>query len=161
MQRELRGSDIASAPAPPLSGQPAGNFVLHPLPFRSFRLVARVVNIADLQSEPTTPSWSNVGAGALDSRSIDAWASASGNDVESSVPAGRNFPTVIAVCHSRSQGVEFVLEGLDRLGLCEGQSAWGPTGYEEWRGSGLSEKGRAVLDLLWAGCTGVMGLSSV
>lgn len=74
---------------------------------------------------------------------------------------GRNFPTVIAVCHSRSQGVEFVLEGLDRLGLCKGESAWGPTGYEEWRGTGLSEHGRKMLDLLWAGCTGVMGLIGV
>jgi hypothetical protein len=63
------------------------------------------------------------------------------------------------VCHSRSQGVEFVLEGLDRLGFCQGASAWGPTGYEEWRGSGLSEDGRELLDVLWAGCTAVLGVS--
>jgi hypothetical protein len=73
--------------------------------------------------------------------------------------AGRTISTVIAVCHSRSQGVEFVLEGLDRLGYCVGESAWGPTGYEEWRGTGLSESGRELLDLLWAGCTAVMGLA--
>jgi hypothetical protein len=65
------------------------------------------------------------------------------------------------VCHSRTQGVEFVLEGLDRLGFCKGESAWGPTGYEEWRGSGLSENGKELLDCLWAGCTGVMGLHGV
>lgn len=74
---------------------------------------------------------------------------------------GRSFPTVIGVCHSRTQGVEFVLEGLDRLGFCKGESAWGPTGYEEWRGSGLSENGKELLDCLWAGCTGVMGLHGV
>ena len=80
---------------------------------------------------------------------------------ESTILPGRTFPTVIAVCHSRSQGVEFVLEGLDRLGFCKGDSAWGPTGYEEWRGSGLSDKGRALVDMVWAGCTGVMGLSGM
>jgi hypothetical protein len=71
--------------------------------------------------------------------------------------SGRAFPTVIAVCHARSQGVEFVLEGLDRLGLCAGDSAWGPTGYEEWRGTGLSKNGRDLLDALWAGCIAVLG----
>ena len=72
--------------------------------------------------------------------------------------SGRAFPTVIAVCHARDQGVEFVLEGLDRLGLCAGDSAWGPTGYEEWRGTGLSKNGRELLDALWAGCIAVLGI---
>jgi hypothetical protein len=72
--------------------------------------------------------------------------------------AGSEFPIIVAVCHSRSQGVEFVLEGLDRLGLCSGQSAWGPTGYEEWRGSGLSDDGWEILDALWAASVGIMGL---
>lgn len=153
-QRELKGSDSTSSASTPLQGQPAGNFILHPLPFRSFRLVARVVDMLDLQSEPTLPDWVGLNGNSKEKPT-------NALNGESSVPSGRNFPTVIAVCHSRSQGVEFVLEGLDRLGLCQGQSAWGPTGYEEWRGSGLSEEGREVLDLLWAGCTGVMGLSSV
>ena len=65
---------------------------------------------------------------------------------------------MIAVCHARDQGVEFVLEGLDRLGLCAGDSAWGPTGYEEWRGTGLSKNGRELLDALWAGCIAVLGI---
>ncbi|WVQ71844.1 hypothetical protein IAR50_001386 [Cryptococcus sp. DSM 104548] len=164
-----------------------------PLPFRSFRVVARVVNCKDMKSgiegqegstsfEPV--EWS--GNGASSSRpstdalqfapnegptdptiapflSLDPPSSypspSDGPTVESpALPSGRSFPTVIAVCHSRSQGVEFVLEGLDRLGLCKGESAWGPTGYEEWRGTGLSEHGREMVDLLWAGCTGVMGL---
>ncbi|WWD16027.1 hypothetical protein CI109_100452 [Kwoniella shandongensis] len=155
---------------------------LQPLPFRSFRVVARVVDAKELRSNidcvhSATASLSTAGP-------FEKWAndqsvfasrppssstqseSAQLSPVDESEPkqpdmSGRNFPTVIAVCHSRSQGVEFVLEGLDRLGLCKGESAWGPTGYEEWRGTGLSERGRELLDLLWAGCTGVMGLSAL
>lgn len=161
---------------------------LHPLPFRSFRVVARVVDVDDLRSEPYGPATSFEQWREQQHRLIPqefartASASSSNpspNRPHSSLPlfddadtasgstaptstimAGRTFPTVIAVCHSRNQGVEFVLEGLDRLGFCKGESAWGPTGYEEWRGSGLSDKGRDLLDLLWAGCTGVMGLSA-
>ncbi|KAK4683995.1 hypothetical protein P7C73_g6214, partial [Tremellales sp. Uapishka_1] len=155
---------------------------LQPLPFRSFRVVARVVEVEDLRSEPEVPvlafdQWQKqnaTGRAASASSSnpspvkrqlslpgseeVDG--SSNSTAPTSSIMAGRTFPTVIAVCHSRSQGVEFVAEGLDRLGLCEGESAWGPTGYEEWRGSGLSGKGRELLDLIWAGCTGVMGLCS-
>ncbi|ODN83314.1 hypothetical protein L202_01481 [Cryptococcus amylolentus CBS 6039] len=163
-----------------------------PLPFRSFRVVARVVNCKEMRSDvegqegPTSfepVEWS--GNGGSSSRpstdalqfapnetppdaaiapflSLDSPPSEDGVVVESpALPSGRSFPTVIAVCHSRSQGVEFVLEGLDRLGLCKGESAWGPTGYEEWRGTGLSEHGRELVDLLWAGCTAVMGLMGV
>ena len=158
----------------------------HPLPFRSFRVVARVVDVDDLRSEPDFPAtsfeqWqekhrsnshdfvraaSSSSSNPSPSRpqpslpSTDEMDTASSSTAPTStIIAGRTFPTVIAVCHSRSQGVEFILEGLDRLGFCKGESAWGPTGYEEWRGSGLSDKGRELLDLLWAGCTGVMGLS--
>ena len=157
---------------------------LHPLPFRSFRVVARVVDVDDLVSEPDVPATSfeqwqeqqhrpTKGAALASSFSKspkrpepsilpsfgDADIASGSTAPTSTIMAGRTFPTVIAVCHSRSQGVEFVLEGLDRLGFCKGESAWGPTGYEEWRGSGLSDKGRELLDLLWAGCTGVMGLT--
>ena len=179
----------------------------HPLPFRSFRVVARVVDVDDLKSEqesgmtntntqpgPSLSSWraslpavpfhhSNLGStGATGTTLSPESSNPSSLRPQTSLPtstdehdgtsslstaptstilAGRSFPTVIAVCHSRSQGVEFVLEGLDRLGFCQGQSAWGPTGYEEWRGGGLSGKGRELLDLLWAGCTGVMGLTGM
>ena len=156
---------------------------LHPLPFRSFRVVARVVDIDDLKSESgsMTASIANsrsssnyLGApsslGSIPSPSLHTGSLPSTDENEASsvstaptstVSTGRTFPTVIAVCHSRSQGVEFVLEGLDRLGFCQGDSAWGPTGYEEWRGTGLSGKGREFLDLLWAGCVGVMGLTGM
>jgi hypothetical protein len=155
---------------------------LDPLPFRSFRVVARVVDMEDLRNEATpsltssssittsrTPSShrapSSFGSSQSPWQPSGSLPSTDENEVSSlstaptsTILAGRTFPTVLAVCHSHSQGVEFVLEGLDRLGFCQGESAWGPTGYEEWRGSGLSEKGRDLLDLLWAGCVGVMGL---
>lgn len=157
------------------------------LPFRSFRVVARVVDCKELKSKLEGREddeqrvngggieWSKGGNVFAESSAVDHPSTTSATDPaippflresfstdNSSRPlTGRNFPTVIAVCHSRSQGVEFVLEGLDRLGLCKGESAWGPTGYEEWRGTGLSEHGRKMLDLLWAGCTGVMGLIGV
>ncbi|WVQ78408.1 hypothetical protein IAT38_000494 [Cryptococcus sp. DSM 104549] len=168
---------------------------VQPLPFRSFRVVARVVDSRDLRSrvagageagsegkeeafdwpkdtnvfvQPPTPVDSPDNAASAVGEESGEPAIPEGFNgpspdllTQPPVPTGRNFPTVIAVCHSRSQGVEFVLEGLDRLGLCKGESAWGPTGYEEWRGTGLSDYGRSLVDLLWAGCTGVMGLTGV
>lgn len=126
---------------------------LVPLPFRSFRIVARVVEPEDLRSEPMLAPWPTTQDGQQnDSDSVEESPAADSS--------GTRFPTVIAVCHSRGQGVEFVLEGLDRLGLCEGQSAWGPTGYEEWRGSGLSRTGREILDVLWTACVAILGLTS-
>ena len=127
---------------------------LVPLPFRSFRIVARVVEADDVRSEPLLAPWPEE-TGQTEKTSGPEALSESPTDV-----TGTRFPTVIAVCHSRAQGVEFVLEGLDRLGLCEGNSAWGPTGYEEWRGSGLSLDGRRILDALWTACAAIMGLTS-
>ena len=173
----------------------------HPLPFRSFRVVARIVDIDDLKSEvdfnhsqqtqsqshsisdrnkspspspspqPTSIPGPRPAAVSIDSaipkprlvttqtNTTTSSSLSASTAPTSTILAGRTISTVIAVCHSRSQGVEFVLEGLDRLGYCVGESAWGPTGYEEWRGTGLSERGRELLDLLWAGCTAVMGLT--
>ncbi|WWC89947.1 uncharacterized protein L201_004876 [Kwoniella dendrophila CBS 6074] len=196
---------IGSSPVIHKSGSGVGlpsrhnsELALPPLPFRSFRMVAKVINIQELKSEPE--SLDNQGSTSGSTSPFDQWSkdkdqnvfkspdnttSLSGTNQITTSPSntmneispfsddaqmiktdqvsktGKSMPTVIAVCHSRSQGVEFVLEGLDRLGLCKGESAWGPTGYEEWRGTGLSEKGREILDLLWAGCTGVMGLSAL
>jgi hypothetical protein len=166
---------------PKAESEPKVSCAIHPLPFRSFRVVACVVDVEDLRSEtdvlamsPSFDNWpesiprsGNVSANVSPYRSQPSLPSTDEGDGSTStgaatrVLAGRAFPTVIAVCHSRAQGVEFVLEGLDRLGFCQGKSAWGPTGYEEWRGSGLSEKGRELLDLLWAGCVCVMGLVTV
>lgn len=149
---------------------------LQPLPFKAFRIVAKVVDTEDLRSEPEVPvigfeQWTEqlrTGKPASPhTPPLEPYAHVPATVPEerplaemnvNSVMSGRAFPTVIAVCHSHNTGVEFVLEGLDRLGLCKGESAWGPTGYEEWRGTGLSENGRQTLDLLWAACSAVMGL---
>ncbi|ORX39999.1 hypothetical protein BD324DRAFT_249275 [Kockovaella imperatae] len=191
---------------------------LHPLPFKSYRVVARVIDLDELRSRsdvlsstdhssfstrsthsslpsplestdhspfPTTPFSKASLVLHVDPATLSPGSTAPSGFFGITAPPpsvmppkstassgivsdplggalsmleGRNFPTVLAVCHSRSSGVEFVLEGLDRLGLCHGPSAWGPTGYEEWRGVGLSESGREMLDLLWAGCVCVMGL---
>ncbi|GMK58867.1 hypothetical protein CspeluHIS016_0603090 [Cutaneotrichosporon spelunceum] len=148
---------------------------LQPLPFRGFRVVAMMVNTEDLRAASEIPvippeAWNEqmrTGKPApgfhtppLDGR-MDEMPSRSPSLAENPPPLvdrNRAFPTVIGVCHSHATGVEFVLEGLDRLGLCKGESAWGPTGYEEWRGTGLSDSGRQMLDLIWAGCTAVMGV---
>lgn len=198
--REKEG--LRPGPAPTTAPSPHVSFTSdiscrhHPLPFRSFRIVARVVDWDDLRLDlATTPNVSNSfafdqwaeknrtaavapstggrttsteeGSGSSHASPLRAQdtlpgtsdAASTSTAPTSTIMAGRTFPTVIAVCHSRSQGVEFVLEGLDRLGFCQGESAWGPTGYEEWRGSGLSEKGRELLDLLWAGCVAVLGIA--
>ncbi|KAJ9091000.1 hypothetical protein QFC19_009296 [Naganishia cerealis] len=154
----------------------------HPLPFRAFRIVAKVVRPRDLKSEtvlaqsperedlPTENSGGTVKLGEIVAKDelaeISPFAESGPSRVRGSDAtiiankqrSGTEFPIIVAVCHSRAQGVEFVLEGLDRLGLCQGQSAWGPTGYEEWRGSGLSADGWEVLETLWAACVGIMGL---
>lgn len=163
-------------PSPFASGSALGkeSHNLQPLPFKGFRVVAKVVDAEDLRSEPEVPvialeQWTEqlrtgkpVGGQTppLESvgRASDMEGSRSPSLAEGGIKHGREFPTIIAFCHSQSHGVEFVLEGLDRLGLCKGQSAWGPTGYEEWRGTGLSENGRNLLDLVWAGCSAVMGI---
>lgn len=137
--------------------------VLHPMPFKSFRIVGSVVPAADLRSEAELPSWPEWEIPDGDNVSPDmSPAPSERHETKSSGSPNPSVsgpsPTVIAVCHSPDQGVEFVLEGLDRLGLCEGKSAWGPAGYEEWRGSGLSVEGRQVLDLIWTGSVGVLGL---
>lgn len=180
------GSTNSSVPLPSAGIDAQISCASHPLPFRSFRVVARVVDTEDLRPENETSSSSSfspfppsrstsgarapssLGSGQSPTQLNPSLPSTDENDMSSlstaptsTILAGRTFPTVIAVCHSRSQGVEFVLEGLDRLGFCYGESAWGPTGYEEWRGSGLSENGRYLLDLLWAGCAGIMGLAAI
>ncbi|KAL7424113.1 hypothetical protein Q5752_001698 [Cryptotrichosporon argae] len=144
--------EFCAAPSPPTT-----------LPFRAFRIVAKIVDTDELRSKPSVRVLSPA-QWAEQARSGKALPPSPESPLVDGVPntgdvmAGRAFPTVLGVCHSKAQGVEFVLEGLDRLGLCVGDSAWGPTGYEEWRGTGLSEQGRELLDLLWAGCSVVLGL---
>lgn len=165
---------VDSSSSPYASGGGKESHNLQPLPFRGFRVVAKVVDAEDLRSEPEVPvialeQWNEqmrtgkpIGGqtppleGAPRVSNVESCRSPS--ITEGGIKQGREFPTIIAFCHNQNNGVEFVLEGLDRLGLCKGESAWGPTGYEEWRGTGLSENGRRLLDLVWAGCSAVMGL---
>lgn len=187
MKRELAQGSNSARPTDEVKPLKRHVSSAQTLPFRSFRVVARVVDCKELKSklDGREDDEQGVSGGGIEwSRGGNIFAEPSAANYPSTtsltdpaIPSflresfspdndshpltGRNFPTVIAVCHSRSQGVEFVLEGLDRLGLCKGESAWGPTGYEEWRGTGLSEYGRKMLDLLWAGCTAVMGLIGV
>jgi hypothetical protein len=193
VMRKEKESDPSRPSTQILRSDAEATYRKYPLPCRSFRVVARVVDVDDLRSEPegntagfydqwteqqrkpftsanqdvaraasATASSSNPSPihpqASLPSSSDDADAMSASTAPTSAILAGRTSPTVIAVCHSRSQGVEFVLEGLDRLGFCQGLSAWGPTGYEEFRAQGLSAKGRELIDLVWAGSTVVMGI---
>ncbi len=128
------------------------NLTARTLPFRSCRIVACVVRPEELRSEPQLPAWPSD-----DPESPTATRDGALGDVQDS-----SFPTVIGVCHSRNQGIEFVMEGLDRLGLCKQtkESPWGPSGYEEWRGGGLTDEARLLMDVLWAGCAAVLGLGT-
>lgn len=68
---------------------------------------------------------------------------------------------VIAVCQSPESAIEFVPEGLDKLGLCYRpgslpiSSMAGPAETER-----LSPVGRAIVEMAWVGCLSVMGLAS-
>jgi hypothetical protein len=71
------------------------------------------------------------------------------------------FSAVIAVCHdSRAGNVEYIPEGLDRLGLCGNVSRAvpGPTTpfTFERDPTQLSHIGREVIETTWAGCLALM-----
>jgi len=68
---------------------------------------------------------------------------------------------VIAICPSPESTIEFVPEGLDKLGLCYRpgdlpiSSIAEPTESER-----LSPVGKAIVEMAWVGCLSVMGLAS-
>jgi hypothetical protein len=78
-------------------------------------------------------------------------------------PTPSNFgdTMVIAICPSPESTIEFVPEGLDKLGLCYRpgdlpiSSIAEPTESER-----LSPVGRAIVEMAWVGCLSVMGLAS-
>lgn len=133
--------------------------LMQPLPFRSFRIVARVVNPEDLRSgQSSKMSWNQ---DQEDDQPNQAEQGDAEEDESPSSPVERSV--VVAVCHSRRQGVEFVLEGWDRLGFCDGCH---PTNedernYAEWHGDGLSDQGRFIMDVVWAACVAIMGLQGL
>ncbi|KAG8710009.1 hypothetical protein FRC08_017762 [Ceratobasidium sp. 394] len=67
----------------------------------------------------------------------------------------RAFPSVIAMCNGTGTGVEFVPEGLDRLGLCLPSYEWQS---EAERFPGLTPVGVEVVEMVWAGCVAVLGI---
>ncbi|KAG8725780.1 hypothetical protein FRC12_024039 [Ceratobasidium sp. 428] len=67
----------------------------------------------------------------------------------------RAFPSVIAMCNGTGTGVEFVPEGLDRLGLCLPSYEWQS---EAERFPGLTSVGVEVVEMVWAGCVAVLGI---
>jgi len=68
---------------------------------------------------------------------------------------------VIAICPSPESTIEFVPEGLDKLGLCYRpgdlpiSNIADPTESER-----LSPVGRAIVEMAWVGCLSVMGLAT-
>ncbi|KAG8746357.1 hypothetical protein FRC10_005346 [Ceratobasidium sp. 414] len=69
--------------------------------------------------------------------------------------AARAFPSVIAMCNGTGTGVEFVPEGLDRLGLCLPSFEWQS---EAERFPGLTPVGVEIVEMVWAGCVAVLGI---
>ncbi|KEP54551.1 hypothetical protein V565_015630 [Rhizoctonia solani 123E] len=69
----------------------------------------------------------------------------------------RAFPSVIAMCNGTGTSVEFVPEGLDRLGLCTPSYEWQS---ESERFPGLTPVGVEVVEMVWAGCIAVLGIGA-
>lgn len=60
---------------------------------------------------------------------------------------------VIAYCHSRESGIEFLPEGLTKLGLCMPSTPASPAlTDEDEREVFLTPIGRAVVEMAWLGC---------
>lgn len=69
----------------------------------------------------------------------------------------RAFPSVIAMCNGTGTSVEFVPEGLDRLGLCTPSFEWQS---ESERFPGLTPVGVEIVEMVWAASVAVLGISA-
>ncbi|KDQ21577.1 hypothetical protein BOTBODRAFT_207505 [Botryobasidium botryosum FD-172 SS1] len=131
LEESTSASKGAARPTSPGSVTP---FHLAPKPLKCFRAVARVLSDAELRGSglrypATGPS------------------SASSQPFTFSIPEPASFTPpshVIAVCHDPRLGIEFIPEGLDRLGLYDGAT------------EGLTDVGREVAEITWAGCLALM-----
>ena len=72
-----------------------------------------------------------------------------------SMAGSQSFPTVIAMYNGAGTSVEFVPEGLDRLGLCQPSYEWQS---ESERFPGLTPVGVDIVEMVWAGCVAVLGI---
>jgi len=147
------------------------------LPVRSFRVVSRILTPAELRDSGLTPPRNIVDPKRMQQQSTSYYHSSlnyqrmdrrlsSSSILGETVPSA--FSAVIAVCHDRRRGVEFIPEGLDSLGLCGGETVVGPNGaveklpplfppahmvpVSERRTPPLNAVGRQIVEMIWGGC---------
>ncbi|KAG8943483.1 hypothetical protein FRC03_002465 [Tulasnella sp. 419] len=157
----------------------SSNSAANHLPVRSFRVVARILTPAELRDSGLSPPTNIVDPKRLQQQSASYYSSSlnyqrmdrrlSSSSIlgESSVPSA--FSAVIAVCHDRKRGVEFVPEGLDSLGLCGGETVMNANGtaveklpplfppahmvpVSERRTPPLNAVGKQIVEFVWSGC---------
>ena len=152
-------------------------------PVRSFRVVSRILTPAELRDSGLNPPRNIVDPKRMQQQSMSASSSSSyyhsslnyqrmDRRLSSASILGDNVPSsfsaVIAVCHDRRKGVEFIPEGLDSLGLCGGETVVGPNGtiekmpplfppahmvpVSERRTPPLNAVGRQIVEMIWSGC---------
>ncbi|KAI0058701.1 hypothetical protein BV25DRAFT_1890732 [Artomyces pyxidatus] len=137
------------------SGAPQRSVVL-----KAFRVIARLVAHADFSgSGVRLPSRGLSVTGPME-EAMRGIPSAALRDVHQD-------DYVIGVCLNRDAGVEFVPEGLDKLGLCEPRMevAGGPLSHPAMQTREISEEevepqpltaiGRAAVEMAWLGCMAV------
>ncbi|KAG9031940.1 hypothetical protein FRB95_002076 [Tulasnella sp. JGI-2019a] len=153
----------------PTTSKPSG--------IRSFRVVARILTAAELRDSGLSPPRNIVDPKRMQQQStayyhsslnyqrMDRRLSTSSILGDPTPPA---FSAVIAVCHDRRKGVEFVPEGLDSLGLCGDGTVMGSNGNVEKLPPlfppahmvpvlerltpPLNAVGKQVVEMIWSGC---------
>lgn len=156
------------------SGPPAAE----KLTVRSFRVVARILTPSELRDSGLSPPSNIADPKRMQQQSTTYYSSAlnyhrmdrrlsSASILGDVVPSA--FSAVIAVCHDRRKGVEFVPEGLDSLGLCGGETMMSASGasveklpplfppahlvpVEERRTPPLNVVGKQIVEMIWSGC---------
>ncbi|CAE6429334.1 unnamed protein product [Rhizoctonia solani] len=112
----------------------------------AFHVVARVLTASEL-----------CGTGLRHPGTVPATLSSSRSISTDRDRKRRAFPSVIAMCNGTGTSVEFVPEGLDRLGLCTPSYEWQS---EAERFPGLTPIGVEVVEMVWAGCIAVLGIGA-
>ncbi|KAF8608990.1 hypothetical protein BDV93DRAFT_214616 [Ceratobasidium sp. AG-I] len=116
----------------------------------AFHVVARVLTAAELCVSGLRNPGTLVQTEATGAQGLARAPSTSSSDRKR-----QSFPTVIAMCNGTGTSVEFVPEGLDRLGLCTPSFEWQ---NESERFPGLTPVGTEVVEMVWAGCVAVLGI---
>ncbi|KAG8864590.1 hypothetical protein FRB96_005094 [Tulasnella sp. 330] len=156
------------------SGQPTS---AKPHGVRSFRVVSRILTAAELRDSGLSPPRNIVDPKRMQQQSTAYYHSSlnyqrmdrrlsTSSLLGDATPSA--FSAVIAVCHDRRKGVEFIPEGLDSLGLCGDGTVMGSTGnieklpplfppahmvpVLERLTPPLNAVGKQVVEMIWAGC---------